>query len=107
MPHSTQQAVRRLLHPESIALIGASGDEAAISGLPLGILQRHGYSGQIYIVNPNRSTVGGFPPIPGVDAIPGQIDLALISRPGQAGSRDHRGVRPQRGSGRVRPDVRV
>ena len=70
MQHNTQQAVHRLFHPESIALIGASGDETAIAGRPLGILRRHGYSGQIYIVNPNRSTVGGLRAYHDVAAIP-------------------------------------
>ena len=81
MEQSTREAVHKLFHPESIAIIGASGDANAISGRPLGILQRHGYSGQIYVVNPNRETVGGFPAYKDVTAIPGQVDLALIAVP--------------------------
>lgn len=78
---STQEAVHRLFHPRSIAIIGASGDAKAVSGRPLGILQQHGYSGQIYIVNPNRDTVGGLPAYKDIASIPGEVDLALISVP--------------------------
>jgi acetate---CoA ligase (ADP-forming) len=78
---STQEAVHRLFHPNSIAIIGASGDPNAVAGRPLGILQRHGYAGQIYVVNPNHDTVGGLRTYADVASIPGEIDLALISVP--------------------------
>ena len=67
----------RNLSPLSVPRVIAN----AISGRPLGILQRHGYSGQIYAVNPNRETVGGLPAYKDVAAIPGQVDLALIAVP--------------------------
>ena len=81
MKKSTQEAVHRLLHPKSIALICASGDPNTLSGRPLGILQRHGYSGEIYVVNPNRATIGGLATYKDLASVPGKIDLALISVP--------------------------
>src|SRR3546814_2078943 len=46
-----------LLRPRSIALIGASGDSTKHSSLPQQYLRRHGYSGEIYPINANRTSV--------------------------------------------------
>ena len=43
-------------HPESVAIIGASGDANAISGGRWNP-PADGYPGQIYAVNPNRETL--------------------------------------------------
>ncbi|MNV54292.1 hypothetical protein D3C71_1464780 [compost metagenome] len=45
-------ALTPLLEPGSIALIGASSNPARIGGMPLDLLQRFGYAGQVYPINP-------------------------------------------------------
>lgn len=67
--------------PNSIALVGASSDPDRISGLPQAYLQRHGYDGVIYPVNPNHESIRGVPCYPTVDAIPETPDLAMIMLP--------------------------
>src|ERR1700736_5489878 len=66
---SFPDALRLALDPRSIALIGASENPNKIGGRPLLFLQRFGYRGRIYAINPNRSEVQG------VKAYP---DLAIV-----------------------------
>lgn len=48
-----------LFRPRSIAIIGASQDATKIGGRPLQLLQKYGYEGAIYPVNPRRGEVRG------------------------------------------------
>lgn len=74
-----EQLLRHLLHPRSIAIVGASDDPVKISGRPLASLLRSGYTGRVLPVNPNRSTVQGVSCHPDLDAVDGTIDLAIVT----------------------------
>ena len=52
-----------LLHPRSIAIIGASDDPARIGGRPLAYTRDAGFAGPIFPVNPRRATVQGLPAV--------------------------------------------
>jgi acetate---CoA ligase (ADP-forming) len=67
-----------LLAPRSIALVGASADHTKLSGLPLFFLQRHGYSGALYPVNPRAAEVRGLRCYPSLAAINQPVDLAFL-----------------------------
>ena len=45
-------ALSIMLHPKSIAIIGASPDANKLNGRPFHFLQRDGYTGVLYPVNP-------------------------------------------------------
>ncbi|MQA14561.1 MAG: hypothetical protein GEV09_10425 [Pseudonocardiaceae bacterium] len=75
----SEQLLARLLHPRSIAIIGASDDPVKISGRPLASLLRSGYAGRVLPVNPNRSVVQDVTCYPELDAIDGEIDLAIVA----------------------------
>ena len=45
-------ALARLIQPKSVAIIGASGDPTKTSGRPVSFLQKHGFGGNIYPINP-------------------------------------------------------
>ena len=70
--------LKRLFHPRSIAIIGASQDLATISGQPLKHLTTHGYAGTLYPVNPRYAEITGVKCWPSVSALPAVPDLALI-----------------------------
>jgi acyl-CoA synthetase (NDP forming) len=70
-----------LFHPRSIAIVGASPDSSKISGRPLTFLKRHGYPGEIFLVNPNQTEIAGHPVVPKVRELPGPVDVALIVTP--------------------------
>ncbi len=72
---------RSLLHPRSVALIGASDDATKTGGRPLAYLRRAGFSGVVYPVNPRRATVQGLRAYPSLDALPEVPDHAFILTP--------------------------
>jgi acyl-CoA synthetase (NDP forming) len=74
-------ALDALLRPKAIAIIGASDDPARIGGRPLAYTLAAGFAGRLYPVNPNRATVQGLLAFPSIDALPGEIDLAVIAVP--------------------------
>jgi acyl-CoA synthetase (NDP forming) len=67
-----------LLKPRSIAVVGASADVGKTSGRPVAYLQKHGYTGAIYPVNPRVDTVGGLPCYADIDALPEVPDVGLV-----------------------------
>lgn len=70
--------LRSLLTPEAVAVVGANDKIASFSGGSVYNLQRHGYGGQIYPVNPGRSEVQGLKCHPSLDVLPGRIDSVVI-----------------------------
>lgn len=71
----------RFFNPAGIAVIGASDSPSKIGGKILRMLQRHGYAGALYPVNPARPTVGGLAAFARVEDLPDPIDLALVAVP--------------------------
>ena len=74
-------AVQALLHPKSIAVIGASADFNKINGRTLKALVDKGYAGRIFPVNPKYQTLLDLPCYPDVASIPGTVDLAVVAVP--------------------------
>ncbi|MCU4186429.1 acetate--CoA ligase family protein [Acidiferrimicrobium sp. IK] len=70
-----------LLSPRSIAVIGASDNPAKLSGRPVAYLKQFGYRGRVLPVNPTRPVVQGLPSFPDLDAVEGDIDVALLVVP--------------------------
>ncbi|SDC43638.1 acetate--CoA ligase family protein [Belnapia rosea] len=73
-----------LFHPRSIALIGATPDQAKTNSRAQRILTKAGYAGRIIPINPTRSEIGGLPAYPSVREAPGPVDHALIMVPAAA-----------------------
>ena len=73
--------MERLLAPRGVALVGASPDPGKLSGRPLDYLQRFGYAGGVYPVNPKYAEIDGTPCYPSVESVPDPVDLALILVP--------------------------
>ncbi|WP_427183962.1 acetate--CoA ligase family protein [Bordetella bronchialis] len=71
-------AIDTLLHPRSIAVIGASADATKTAGRPIAYLQKHGYAGTIYPVNPRAGQVAGLACYPDIDSLPGVPDVGLV-----------------------------
>jgi acyl-CoA synthetase (NDP forming) len=67
--------------PGSIAILGASSDPTRISGLPLHYLDKHGYEGEIYPINPNRDEIGGRTCYASIEDVPELPDLAMVMLP--------------------------
>src|SRR5699024_8089813 len=78
-----RQAMRSVIvaafNGESVAVVGASDNPDKVGGRPIQYLQRFGYQGVIYPVNPGRKRVQGLTAYPSVEALPTAVDLAVIA----------------------------
>jgi len=70
--------IARLLRPRSVAVIGASADLAKTSGRPVAYLQKHGFAGAIYPVNPKADIVAGLRCYPDVNSLPEAPDVGIV-----------------------------
>src|SRR3954447_19005586 len=73
--------LKPLLSPDSIAIIGASGDTETLRGRLTRALIGHGYDGRIYPVTRSQTEVLGLRAYPSVAALPEPVDLAVILVP--------------------------
>jgi acyl-CoA synthetase (NDP forming)/RimJ/RimL family protein N-acetyltransferase len=75
------RSVHNLLHPRSVALIGASTDPDKIGYAVLGNLLRADFTGPVFPVNAEHRSVRGVRAYPSVLDIPDPIDLAVVAVP--------------------------
>src|SRR6516164_9539225 len=73
--------LRPLLAPDSVAVIGASGDTETLRGRLTRALVGHGYPGRVYPVTRSRSEVLGLVAYPAIADLPEAADLAVILVP--------------------------
>ncbi|WP_294333514.1 acetate--CoA ligase family protein [uncultured Sphingomonas sp.] len=74
----------RLLTPRSVAIVGASEKPGALGAAVLANLVRHGFAGDIHLINPKRDTIEGRPCLAGIDQLPEGVDTAILAIPGPA-----------------------
>jgi acetate---CoA ligase (ADP-forming) len=72
-------AVRTVLAPDAVAVIGASRDEESIGGRLLRNLLTRPFRGTVYPVNPSARAVQGVKAYPTIDDVPGPVDVAFIA----------------------------
>ena len=76
--------LKPLINPDSVAIIGASPNEAGHAGRCLANLERTGYSGRIYPVNPKYDSIGAHTCYPSARDLPEQVDAAYLLVPARA-----------------------
>ncbi|OUM00005.1 acetate--CoA ligase family protein [Variovorax sp. JS1663] len=72
------ESIARLLKPRSVAVIGASADAAKTAGRPVAYLRKHGFTGDIYPVNPRVETIDGLRCYPDIASLPGVPDVGIV-----------------------------
>jgi len=70
-----------IFKPRSIAVIGASDTFRKWGSLMVERPLKTGFKGAIYPINPHRTEILGLPTYPSVSAVPGAIDLAVMTTP--------------------------
>jgi acyl-CoA synthetase (NDP forming) len=75
------------LNPASVAIVGASDNPHKVGGRPILYLQRYGFRGAIYPINPARATVQGLPAFSTIEATPHAPELAIVAVAGDAAVR--------------------
>lgn len=73
-----------LLHPRSVALIGASAKAGSIGKIVLANLLDGGFEGTVHAVNPNPLSIDGATWVPTIEALPTAPDLAIVMTPAQS-----------------------
>ena len=71
-------AISRLLKPRSVAVIGASADATKTAGRPVAYLLKHGFTGDIYPVNPKAARIGDLACYPDVASLPAVPDVGIV-----------------------------
>ncbi|HRX12256.1 MAG TPA: acetate--CoA ligase family protein [Draconibacterium sp.] len=72
----------KLLHPKSIAIVGASNNISKPGGKIVKNLIDNQFKGNLYAVNPNESVIQGIPSFSSVEELP-EVDLAVLAIPPQ------------------------
>jgi acetate---CoA ligase (ADP-forming) len=73
--------VARLLHPRSIAVVGATERPGSYAGQTLLNLELAGYPGEVWGVNPRRTSVYGRPCFPSLADCPSPPDAVVVAIP--------------------------
>ena len=77
-------SLERLLRPRSVAIVGASDKPGALGASVLGNLERHGFAGEIHLINPKRDMIAGRACLKSIDDLPEGVDAAVLAIPGGA-----------------------
>ncbi len=77
-------ALSYLFEPRGVAIVGASADLTRIGGQPVRALNRFGFRGGVYPVNPKYPEIDGLRCYASVGDIQEPCDLALIAVPAEA-----------------------
>ena len=72
-----------LFRPRAIALIGVSPDTTLIRGRIAQAVTLHGFDGPLHAVSRSHREVAGIPCHPSVEALPGPVDLAIVTIPAE------------------------
>ena len=81
---SINSQLASLLHPKTVAVLGASQDTNKLVGKPIYFMQRHKYKGKIYPVNPKYKEISGLTCYPSLAEVPGEIDAVVVGLPAES-----------------------
>ena len=75
------KAMKRIMQPDAVAVIGASSEEGKIGNSVMKNLINGGYQGAIYPINPKADEILGRKCYKSVKDIPGPVDIAVFAIP--------------------------
>jgi acetyltransferase len=73
--------LQKFFKPQAVAVVGASPKEGSIGFTLVNNLQKGGFQGHIYPINPKHGEILGLKAYPSVTAVGAAIDLAVIAVP--------------------------
>jgi acyl-CoA synthetase (NDP forming) len=74
----TREAMRRLLTPRSVAIVGASPRPDTPGRAMVDMARIDGFAGEVHAVNPRHAEIDGLPCHPSLAALPGRPDHVVI-----------------------------
>ena len=81
LPRVSRDAIRRLLHPRSIAVVGASDTPESIGGAPIALIERFGYLGDVHCVSRTRTQINGRSCVDSIESLPYGVDAVILAIP--------------------------
>jgi acetyl-CoA synthetase (ADP-forming) len=72
----------RIVHPRSVAVLGASDNVAKFGGRITSFLVKHGFPGELFPINRHLPEILGRKAYPGVRELPSAPDVAILAVPG-------------------------
>ena len=82
-PDEILAAMKRIMEPSAVAVIGASAEDGKIGNSVMRNLIDGGYQGDLYPVHPKADQILGHQCYPSVVDIPGNVDIAIFCIPAQ------------------------
>jgi acetate---CoA ligase (ADP-forming) len=83
-PRDGSTALKAILEPRTVAVVGASDDERKVGGLVLRYLRKHRWAGEIIAVNRTPVSVDGVASYRSLSEVDRPVDLAVIAVPARA-----------------------
>jgi acyl-CoA synthetase (NDP forming) len=80
-PRFAREALARLLRPRSIAVVGASDKPGALGATLITNLDRAGFAGTIWPINPKRAAIGARACLASIADLPMGVDVAVLAIP--------------------------
>lgn len=71
--------LRAALDPKSVAIIGASENPNKVGGRPVHYLDKFGFKGKIYPINPSRSEIQGHKSYPSLNDLPEAPEMVIVA----------------------------
>ena len=78
---SPKESFHPLFYPRSVAVVGASGNPLKMGHQCVLSLRESGFPGSVYPIHPREKEVLGIPAHPNLEAVPGEVDLAVLAVP--------------------------
>lgn len=74
--------LEQILHPRSVAVLGASDNVAKFGGRITSFLVKHGFGGELFPINRHQPEILGRKTYPSVRELPSGADVAILAVPG-------------------------
>ena len=80
-PGFARETLNRLLRPQSVAVVGASDKPGALGATLITNLDRAGFAGDIWPINPKRDAIGARKCLADIADLPPGVDVAVLAIP--------------------------
>ena len=74
--------MEQILHPRSVAVLGASDNVAKFGGRIVSFLVKHGFAGELFPINRHLPEILGRKTYPSISDLPSAPDVAILAVPG-------------------------
>lgn len=78
---SEARSLAPLLHPRTVAVVGVRRDGAGLGHAVLSSVLEGGFTGAVYVVHPEITSVNGVSAVPHLTDVPGHVDVAIVAVP--------------------------